>query len=172
MRASQASHNQGWRTGQASQGFLAKYFLSVQLLLTLDICLILFLKVLKVTTPWKLECYEQAKRSTFTCCKKKIIKLEIAIFASSFTFPLLFDWIPFTTNSYGSTEANVCWFRNQNCSQQTSCTATLWGYLLCNSYSTVPGISGSKQTELEGVARGRDFFYYSHKIPGHLCYKL
>ena len=110
-----------------SQGFLVKYFLSVQLLLTLGICLILFLEVLKVTTSWKLQCYEKVKRSTYTCCKRKINKLEIAIFSSSFTVPLLFDWIPFTTNSYGSTEADVCWILDQNCSQHaSSCTATLW----------------------------------------------
>ena len=29
---------------------------------------------------------------------------------------------------------------------------------MCNSYSTVPGIYGSKQTEPEGVARGRGLF--------------
>ena len=72
------------------QGFLSNYVVSVQLLLTLDICLVLFLEVLKVTTSWKLECYEKVKRSSSTCCKRKINKLEIAIFASVFTFPLLF----------------------------------------------------------------------------------
>ena len=109
------------------EGFLAKYFLSVQVLLTLDVCLVLFLEVLKVTTSCKFEYYEQVKKSTFTCCKRKINKLEIAIYASVCTFPLLIDWIPFTTNSYGSTEGDVCWFRDHNCSQHaSSCTATLW----------------------------------------------
>ena len=108
------------------EGFLSNYL--VQLLLTLDICLILFFEELKVTTSCKLECYEKVKRSTSTCCKRKINKLEIAIFASVFTFPLLFDWIPFTTNSYGPNSVDLCWFRDQNCTQHTSsCTETVWG---------------------------------------------
>ena len=71
------------------EGFLANYLVSVQLLLTLDICLVLFFEVLKVTTSCKFECYEKVKRSTSTCCKRKINKLEMetAIFASVFTFP-------------------------------------------------------------------------------------
>ena len=108
------------------EGFLVNYLVFVQLLLILDVCLILFLEVLKVTTSWKLEYYEKVKRSTSTCCKRKINKLEIAIFASAFTFPLLFDWIPLTTNSYGPNSEDICWFRDHNCSQHTSCTATLW----------------------------------------------
>ena len=106
------------------EGFQAQYFVSVQLLLTLEICLILFLEVLKQTTSCKLECYEKVKVSTFTCCKRKINKLEVAIFALAFIFPLLFDWIPFTTNSYGPS-GDFCWFRDRNCSQP-SCTTELW----------------------------------------------
>ena len=117
------------------QGFLAKYFISVQVLLALGVFLILFLEVLKQTTSCKLEYYEKVKRSTFTCCGRKINKLEIVIFASAFTFPLLFDWIPFTTNSYGPSQSGTfCWFRNQNCSTP-SCTAELWEEIWL---STVP----------------------------------
>ena len=115
------------------EGFLAHYLVSVQLLLTLDVCLILFLEVLKQTTTCKLECYEKVKRSTFTCCERKINKIEIAIFALAFTIPLLFDWIPFTTNSYGPS-GDFCWFRDQNCSTH-SCTAELWEQIWL---STVP----------------------------------
>ena len=115
------------------QGFVAQYLVSVQLLLTLDVCLILFLEILKQTTSCKLEWYEKVKVSTFTCCKRKISKLEVAIFASAFLFPLLFDWIPFTTNSYGPS-GDFCWFRDQNCSQP-SCTAELWEQIWL---STVP----------------------------------
>ena len=40
---------------------------------------------------------------------------------------LLFDWIPFTTNSYGPNSEGLCWFRDHNCSQHTSsCTETGW----------------------------------------------
>ena len=107
------------------EGFLANHFASVQVLLALDVCLVLFLEMLKASWKLKLECYEKVKVSTSTCCKRKISKLEIAIFVSAFIFPLLFDWIPFTTNSYGPSEG-VCWFRDQNCSQNTLCTAELW----------------------------------------------
>ena len=107
------------------KGFLAHYFASVQVLLALDVCLVLFLEMLKASWKLKLECYEKVKVTTFTCCKRKISKLEIAIFVSAFIFPLLFDWIPFTTNSYGPSEG-VCWFCDQNCSQNTLCTAELW----------------------------------------------
>ena len=73
--------------------------------------------------------------STFTCCGRKINKLEIAIFALAFTFPLLFDWIPLTTNSYGPSQSgDFCWFRMQNCSTP-SCTAELWEKIWL---STVP----------------------------------
>ena len=108
------------------EGFLAKCFASVQVLLALDVCLVLFLEMLKASLKLKLECYEKVKRSNSTCCKRKINKLEIAIFASAFAFPLLFDWIPFTTNSYGPSIEGVCWFCDQNCSQNTLCTAELW----------------------------------------------
>ena len=115
------------------EGFLAHYLVSVQLLLTLDVCLILFLEVLKQTTSCKLEWYEKVKVSTFTCCKRKINKLEVAIFVFAYAFPLLFDWIPFTTNSYGPSR-DICWFRDRNCSQP-SCTAELWEQIWL---STVP----------------------------------
>ena len=94
--------------------------------IALDVCLVLFLEMLKASWKLKFECYEKVKRSNSTCCKRKINKLEIAIFASAFAFPLLFDWIPFTTNSYGPSIEGVCWFRDQNCSQNTLCTAELW----------------------------------------------
>ena len=105
------------------QGFLIQYTSSVALLLALGICLVLFFEVLKVTTSWKLECYEKVK-STFTCCDRKINKLESAILTSAFTLPLLFDWIPFISNSYGPSQS-FCWFRsipNKNLSEHSSCT--------------------------------------------------
>ena len=124
------------------QGFLVKYFASIQLLQVLGVCLILFLEVLKQTTSCKLEYYEKVKRSTFTCCGRKINKLEIVIFALAFTIPLFFDWIPFTTNSYGPNSIDFvpsrtgvyCWFRDQNCSTH-NCTAELWEEIWL---STVP----------------------------------
>ena len=61
-------------------GFLIQYTSSVALLLALSICLVLFFEVLKVTTSWKLEFYKKVKWSTFTCCDRKINKLEVTIF--------------------------------------------------------------------------------------------
>ena len=107
-----------------AQGFLTHYFVSVHGLFTVCICLILFYKVLKVTTPWKFGYCEAARRSAFTCCKRRINKLEAAVFVAVFALPLLFDWIPFTTDSYG-TSGHFCWFHVRNCSALT-CTAGLW----------------------------------------------
>ena len=43
-----------------------------------------------------------------------------------FALPLLFDWIPFVTKSYGSSH-NFCWFRSiQNSSENSSYQAGLW----------------------------------------------
>ena len=110
------------------QGFLIQYTSSVALLLALSICLVLFFEVLQVNTSWKLECYEKVKWNTFTCCDRKINKLEVTMLTCAFALPLLFDWIPFTTNSYGPSQ-NFCWFRSipdKNLSEHLSYTAGLW----------------------------------------------
>ena len=107
------------------EGFLAYLSACVFLLMTLGMCIVLFFEVLKVTTSWKLVCYEKLKGSTFTCCERKINKLEIAILALVFALPLLYVWIPFITNSYGPS-GNFCWFRDKNCSENLPCTAGLW----------------------------------------------
>ena len=81
-----------------ADGFFYLYFGGVQLLFALVISLVLFLTVCEATTSWK--CYY--KDTTFTCCGWKINKLETLLFVSVFCLPLLCDWIPFTTDSYGS----------------------------------------------------------------------
>ena len=43
------------------EGFLANHFASVQVLLALDVCLVLFLEMLKASWKLKLECYEKVK---------------------------------------------------------------------------------------------------------------
>jgi len=106
-------------------GFLSHYFVSVEILFTMCICLLMFYKILKVITSVKFEYCESTKWSTCTCCNRKISKLEAALFASVFVLPLLFDWIPFTTNSYGPS-GYFCYFHvEKNCSELT-CTAGLW----------------------------------------------
>ena len=52
----------------------------------------------------------------------KISKPEVAIVASVIVLPLiLFDWIPFTTNTYGQ-HATWCWIRalEQNCTTNSA----------------------------------------------------
>ena len=96
-----------------ADGFFHLYLAVVQLVFALVISLVLFLKVCGVTTSWK--CHH--KDATFTCCGWKINKLEILLFVSVFCLPLLFDWIPFTTDSYGPFGPS-CWIRRleNNCS--------------------------------------------------------
>ena len=78
----------------------------------------------KVLPSWRLidEYYVKASRNTFTCHGEKVSKLEVTIFALLIALPLLFDWIPFTTNSYGQYAA-WCWIQ-QNCTSVP--TAEMW----------------------------------------------
>ena len=100
-------------------GFFTQYFASVELLFVLGISVALFFKIGEKLFPsWRLfHCCKKAKDKTFTCHDMKISKPEVAIVASVIVLPLLFDWIPFTTNSYGQ-YATWCWIRalEQNCS--------------------------------------------------------
>ena len=105
-------------------GFLVQYFGSVQLLLTLGISMVLFFKVWDAT-PWKPERVEgyhkRTKECTFACCGYKINKLEVVFLVLVFGLPLVIDWIPFTTNSYGAT-GPWCWIRSieKNCTIHTA----------------------------------------------------
>ena len=105
-------------------GFLVQYFGSVQLLLTLGISMVLFFKVWDAT-PWKPErvegCHKRTKECTFACCGCKINKLEVVFLVLVFGLPLLLDWIPFTTDSYGAT-GPWCWIRSieKNCTIHTA----------------------------------------------------
>ena len=70
----------------------------------------MFFKVTwKVIPSWRsLYNIRKTKRSTFTCCGWKINKLEVPNLAVLVVLPLVIDWIPFTTNSYGQYET-WCW---------------------------------------------------------------
>lgn len=105
-------YNPGLEDFCQADAFFDQYFGSVQLLFTLAISLILFLKV---SSSWERfdACYKKAKMCKFVCCSKKINTVEIALFASVFIIPLLFDWIPFITHSYGPSGV-VCWIRSIN----------------------------------------------------------
>ena len=108
-------------------GFLNQYFDSVQWLFTLGITLVLFLKVARGTCSWKCftVCCKNTTGHTFTWCRREINKVEVAVYISTFGFPLLLDWIPFVTHSYGP-YGTWCWIQN-NCSNHT---AGFWEQIL------------------------------------------
>ena len=84
------------------------------MLFMLEIAFVLFFKVLHI---WEfVDVYYEKEECKFLCCGWKINKLEVAIFVFAVTLPLLFEWIPFTTNSYGPL-GTWCWIRNleENC---------------------------------------------------------
>ena len=84
-------------------------------------------KLQKKTSSWKFFRVRSAEGNTYTCCSKQINKLELAVFTSTFGLPLIFTWIPFTTDSYGPS-GTWCWIRSleDDCSQHT---AGLWEQL-------------------------------------------
>ena len=83
----------------------------------------LFFKIGEKLFPsWRLfHCCKKAREKMFTCHNMKISKQEVAIVASVIVLPLLFDWIPFTTNSYGQ-HATWCWIHSleQNCTTNSA----------------------------------------------------
>ena len=89
--------------------FFDQYLASVQLLFTLGIIVALFFEVLYLTTSLK-HISEKTKECTFTFCGWRINKLEFVLFTSMFVLPLFFDWIPFSTDSYGP-YGLWCWIR-------------------------------------------------------------
>ena len=104
--------------------FFSQYFVTVELLLVLGISMALFFKIgEKVFPSWRLfACCKKTKEKMFTRHNMKISKPEVAIIVSVMLFPLLFLWIPFTTNSYGPFAA-WCWIH----SLQENCTTNLAG---------------------------------------------
>ena len=102
-----------------ANAFIAQTMGSIELLFILALSVVLFIKILKVTTSWRLvnECYAKAEECTYTCYSWKINKLEIACFISIFVLTLLFDCVPFITDSYGAI-GPWCWIGTleSNCS--------------------------------------------------------
>jgi len=107
-------------------GFFNQYFGSVLLLFVLEINLIMFFKIMwKAVSSWRsLHNVRKAKRNTFTCCGCKINKLEILNLVALAFLPLVINWIPFATNSYGQFGV-WCWiiYLNEDCSTHV---AGLW----------------------------------------------
>ena len=99
-------------------GFFGTYFGTVVAFLSLGISVALFFRIgEKIFPSWRLFHYsKKVKEKMFTRHDMKISKQEVAIVASVIVLPLLFDWIPFTTNSYGQ-YATWCWIHSleQNC---------------------------------------------------------
>ena len=108
----------------ASKQICSQYFAIVVLLLVLGISLALFFKISREVIPSWRSFFKKAKEKTFTCHGMKISKSEFATVALMAVIPLLFDWIPFTTNSYGQF-TTWCWIHSlkQYC---TTNSAGLW----------------------------------------------
>ena len=108
-----------------ADGFFEQYLGSYEILFTLAISVVLFLIVLKATTitSQKLQGYfERGQAATTMCCRWKVNKLKIALYVSLLILPLLLQWIPFTTNSYGPFTA-WCWIHRYD----TGCTTSRAG---------------------------------------------
>ena len=102
-------------------GFFDQYLGALQLLFALGISLALFFKIGQEIIPSWRSFFKKIEEKTFTCHGMKISKPELAIVVLMIVFPLLFDWIPFTTNTYGQF-GTWCWIRilDQNCTINTA----------------------------------------------------
>jgi len=76
----------------------------------LEIRVILFFKIsVKVIPSWRshynlgkaIKNLKKAMKDVFTCHGCRISKLEVLNLALIIVLPLVIDWIPFATNSYG-----------------------------------------------------------------------
>jgi len=103
-------------------GFLTQYFGSVWLLFILGISLVLFFRAWELANCWKPTFIDPALKEQTRKSTSKINKLEIALLISILVLPLLFDWIPFVTNSYGPEKGSLCWIHKikRDCSTQTA----------------------------------------------------
>ena len=104
-----------------ANGFFSQYINTVELIFALGISVALFFKIsLAVLPSWR-SFLEKAKEKAFTCHDTKISKSELATVVLMVVLPLLFDWIPFTTNTYGQ-YATWCQIRilEQNCTTNTA----------------------------------------------------
>ena len=91
-----------------ADGFMNQYFGSVQLIFTLAISFIVFVQT--TAEKWAIKLQRIAERKV----KSRVI--EVVFLAVAFIIPVLFDWIPFATDSYGST-GPWCWIHSieENC---------------------------------------------------------
>ena len=93
-----------------ANGFFSQYINTVELIFVLSISLALFFKITLAVIPSWRSFLKRVKEKAFTCHKTKITKPELATVVLMVVLPLLFDWIPFTTNTYGQ-YATWCWIR-------------------------------------------------------------
>ena len=104
-----------------ANGFFSLYFDTVELIFVLGISLALFFKISPEVLPFWRSILKKVKEKAFTCHETKISKPKVATVVLMIVFPLLFDWIPFTTNTYGQF-GTWCWIRilDQNCTTNTA----------------------------------------------------
>ena len=109
-----------------ANGFFSQYFNTIELLFALGISLALFFKISPEVIPsWR--SFKKAKKKAFTCHNTKLTKPEVATVVLMIVLPLLFDWIPFITNTYGQV-ATWCWIRklNHNCTNTAGWWEKFW----------------------------------------------
>ena len=101
--------------------FFNQYFTTVELLFALGISLALFFKISPEVIPSWRSFLKKVKEKAFTCHNTKLTKPELATVVLMIVLPLLFDWIPFTTNTYGQF-GTWCWIRtlDHNCTTNTA----------------------------------------------------
>ena len=82
----------------------------------------LFFRAWELANCWKPTFIDPALKEQSGKSTSKINKLEIALLISILVLPLLFDWIPFVTNSYGPEKGSLCWIYKvkSDCSTQTA----------------------------------------------------
>ena len=102
-----------------ADGFMNQYFGSVQLIFTLAISFIVFVQT--TAEEWAVRLQRIAERKVTSCV------VEVVFLPVAFVIPVLFDWIPFTTSSYGST-GPWCWIHNieEKCTIHRAGLAVLW----------------------------------------------
>ena len=104
-----------------AHAFFNQYFNTLGLLFALGISLALFFKISPEVIPSWRSFLKKVKERAFTCHNTKLTKPELATVVLMVVLPLLFDWIPFTTNTYGQV-STWCWIRtlDQNCTTNTA----------------------------------------------------
>ena len=107
--------------------FSASILILLSFFFSLSISLALFFKISPEVIPSWRSFLKKVKEKAFTCHETKISKPEVATVVVMIVLPLLFDWIPFTTNTYGQV-STWCWIRtlDHNCTNTAGWWERFW----------------------------------------------